>query len=240
MTAPTPLVLLHHSGGSAQIFHPLIDALPASLAPVAWELPGRGRRWREPVVTTVEEAVDDLVRHTAELPGDFAVLGHSLGAYLGLALAARLDERPGGVRCTTLFASANAAPRTAHLPYPRSPLLASDEEIFQVARRAGGGVDPRLQAHPLLGPWTADLLRADFALTDTFLRRHRAAVTRADIVTVCGTDDIFAPHQLSGWRASTTGRHELLTYPGGHFYLEQHGQRLAAAIAARIPPPVRR
>ncbi|MFI1303406.1 thioesterase II family protein [Streptomyces sioyaensis] len=233
---PTPLLLLHHSGGSAQIFHALIDALPASVTPLAWELPGRGRRWREPVVTTVEEAVDDLVRHTAEFTRDFAVLGHSLGAYLGLALAARLDEEPGGVRCTTLFASANAAPCTAVLPYPRSPLLASDDEIFEVARQAGGGIDARIREHPMLGPWTADLLRADFSLTDTFLRRHRAAVTHADLVTLCGTEDIFPPDRLTAWSSSTTGRHELLTYPGGHFYLEQQGQQLATAIAARISP----
>ncbi|MBZ4019508.1 thioesterase II family protein [Streptomyces purpurogeneiscleroticus] len=234
--AATPLLLLHHSGGSAQIFHELIDALPASVAPLVWELPGRGRRWREPLVTTVEDAVADLLRRTDELTGDFAVFGHSLGAYLGLALAAELDERPRGARCTTLFASANAAPSNAVLPSPRSPLLLNDEETFAMARRAGGDVDPRIRDHPMLGPWTANLLRADFSLTDTFLRRHRDTVTRADIVTVCGTDDIFTPLQLKSWNAATTGSHELLTYPGGHFYLEQQAKPLAAAITPHIAP----
>jgi len=102
------LILLHHAGGSAAVFNSLVKALPEWIEPIPMELPGRGRRWRAPLLTDVDEAVADLAEGVAGLTGGFAVLGHSLGAYLGLALAARLETTGAAARCTTLFASANA------------------------------------------------------------------------------------------------------------------------------------
>lgn len=130
--APFPLLLLHHAGGSAGVFDALIKALPSQIIKaVVLELPGRGRRWREELLTTADDAVDDLARAVDSLGRrEFAVFGHSLGAYLGLGLAARLEETS-GVRCTTLFASANAGPIGAVLPFKGSPLMTTDERSWQ-------------------------------------------------------------------------------------------------------------
>ncbi|GHF31656.1 thioesterase [Streptomyces mashuensis] len=231
-----PLVLLHHAGGSAGVFAPFVKALPAGIEPVPLELPGRGRRWREPLLTTVDEAVDDLVRAVAGLDGEFAVLGHSLGAYLGLALAARL-ENDGAVRCTTLFASANAGPVGARLPFEGSPLATTDEEIFTIAEASGGTVSRQVRDHPVLRGRTADLLRADFSLSETFLRHRRRTVTEARIVVCCGTDDVFTPAQLEQWRYNSAAGAETVRFPGGHFYLEHEGPALARAVAERLLEP---
>ncbi len=229
-----PLVLLHHAGGSARVFDALVAALPPRIEPVALDMPGRGRSWREAPATTAGEAVDWLVARTARIDGGFAVFGHSLGAYLGLALAARLEETEGGMRCSTLFASANSGPVGAVLPFQGSPLLADDEEIFRVATASGGGVDPRVLDHPQLRARSADLLRADFALSESFLRKQRRTVTEADIVVCCGSDDIFSARQLEQWRVNSTSGTEIRRFPGGHFYLEQEAGEVAAVVAAKL------
>src|SRR5258708_3429445 len=84
-----PLVMLHHAGGSSRVFTELISALPSSIEVFPLDLAGRGRRWREPPAITVERAVDDLLLQIAEnlADRDFAIFGHSMGAYLGVAIA---------------------------------------------------------------------------------------------------------------------------------------------------------
>ncbi|MDT0453212.1 thioesterase II family protein [Streptomyces hesseae] len=127
---PYPLILLHHAGGSAVFFAPLAKALPPEIQPMALDLPGRGRRWREAAVTSID--------------GPFAVLGHSL-------------------------------------PFEGSPLGVSDEEIFEITNQSGGGVAQEVLDHPQLRRRTADLLRADFAVSRSFLSKQRRTVTEADI-----------------------------------------------------------
>ncbi|MEU4333457.1 alpha/beta fold hydrolase [Micromonospora lupini] len=232
MTAPVPLLMLHHCGGAAHVFDRLVAALPADIEPIPHELPGRGRRWREAPLVHMTQAVADVQAVVARIGRDVAIFGHSMGAYLGIALASHLDRRP-GVRCRTLFVSANAAPSVGRLPCA-APLEVSDAEIFQVAQRSGGAVDSRLRDHPIIGRSTADLLRADFSLSQTFLRQQPAALTAADIVVLAGTSDVYSHSELASWRHSTTGACELVWFPGGHFYLNEHPGAVAEAVAAGI------
>ncbi|MFB7216143.1 thioesterase II family protein [Streptomyces sp. NPDC056255] len=231
---PFPLVLLHHAGGSARVFDALVSALPPEIRPIALDLPGRGRAWRETPATTADDAVDRLLRQIEGIDGEFAIFGHSLGAYLGLALAARLEEVEGGVRCSTLFASANSGPVAAVLPFDGSALLTDDEEIFRITAASGGSVAQQVLDHPQLRTRAADLLRADFALSESFLRKQRRTVTEADIVVCCGTDDIFSAQQLEQWRLNSTSRTQIHRLPGGHFYLEQEAAQVAAVVTGHL------
>ncbi|WP_405783759.1 thioesterase II family protein [Streptomyces sp. NBC_00859] len=231
---PFPLILLHHAGGSAKVFDALVAALPPQIHPIALDLPGRGLSWRQDPATTADDAVDHLVRQIDGIDGEFAIFGHSLGAYLGLALASRLEETEGGVRCSTLFASANSGPVAAVLPFTGSALLTDDEEIFRITAASGGAVPRQILEHPQLRSRAADLLRADFALSESFLRKQRRIVTEADIMVCCGSDDIFSARQLEEWRLNSTSHTEIHRFPGDHFYLEQDAEEVAALVAGRL------
>ncbi|XHL93071.1 alpha/beta fold hydrolase [Streptomyces niveus] len=226
-------MLLPHAGGSASVFSSIVKCLPEEIQPIPVELPGRGRRWRTDPMTTIDEALDDLVAEVRGLPGEFAIFGHSLGACLGLAVAARLEAR-GDTRCTTLFASASAAPSGGRPIFDGSPDRPSDAEILSIAERSGGSVAREIMEHRLLGERTINLLRADFLLYDSFLRKYRRTVTEASIVVCCGTDDVFQEEQLLRWSRHTTADSELLRFPGGHFYLADNSNDLAQEIALRI------
>ncbi|MDX6741528.1 thioesterase II family protein [Actinocorallia sp. A-T 12471] len=234
----TPLVLLPHAGGTAQIFAGLMAELPPSVRPVPLDLPGRGRRWRERRITGFGAAVRDLRGQVADLEGPIAIFGHSLGAHLGLVLASQL-ERAGGPYCTTFFASANADPLTAVLPFDRWPLRYSDAEIVEVARIAGGALPPCVLANPALLHRSAEVLRGDFCLSATFTPLQRRSVIDADIVACCGADDIFTDAQIDNWRWHSTGETEVVRFPGGHFYLETQARALARLITSRLVPPAR-
>lgn len=229
-----PLVLIHHAGGSAAVFQPLLRALPADCQVRAVELPGHGRQWRLEPEVAVDDAITRLVEATDGITGDFGIFGHSLGAYLGLALAARLERTVGPARCAVLFASANAAPSEARLPFEGSPLGVTDEEIFEITRRAGGGVSRQLIANEKLRTRTANLLRADFAISSTFLGARRHTVTEADIVACYGSADIFTEGQIKAWERHTTGEFESHAFAGEHFYLADESEPLAKLVAQAL------
>ncbi|CAM5491150.1 hypothetical protein SCALM49S_06844 [Streptomyces californicus] len=108
---------------------------------------------------TAEEAVRDLADLlTAEVDPDeeLSILGHSMGAYLGLGVAAALERR-GGPRCQTLFASANLAPQLGSPLFADGTSAVSDEDVVGHPQRGGrrtGGARRRQAAGGVLRPGT--------------------------------------------------------------------------------------
>ena len=197
-------------------------------------MPGHGRNWRLRPEVAIVSSVDQLAGVVADIHGEFAIFGHSLGAYLGLALAARLEQDSRSPQCATLFVSANAAPECAVLPFSGSPLRISDEEIFEIARRSGGGVGPEYTQNEQFRGRIANLLRADFSLSHTFLEASRNIVTEADIIACHGTRDIFTDSQIEAWAHHTTGGFKIHRFAGGHFYLEDEAEALSKVVAEAV------
>ncbi|MEX2972754.1 thioesterase II family protein [Streptomyces sp. C184] len=230
-----PLVMLHHAGGTAQVFEGLVRTLPAWIEPVRLELPGRGRRWRQDPVHDVQDAVSDLAAQLADakVTGEFAVFGHSMGAYLGLSLAARLEQAPQQPRCSVLFASANLGPLRAQPLFEGNPLRTSDDEVLRIAARFGG-LAPHILEHEQLRQHAARLFRADSAVCDSFTRTLRHTKTESPVVVCCGSDDIFTDDQLDAWRLSSIAETEIVRFPGDHFYLDKQAEAVARTVAARL------
>lgn len=231
----TPLILLHHAGGSARAFDPLLHALPPQIEPIPIDLPGRGRRWREEPVRSTTEVVGDLATQVvkAGVSGEFAIFGHSMGAYLGLALAAHLEKGVSDARCGTLFASANAGPVGAEPIFNGDPRAIDDEEILAAAGRFGG-LSPQLLAHEQLRQRTASVLRADFCVCDDFVRNFRRTVTESHVVVCHGTEDVFTAPQLDRWRLSTTAGTTVTPFPGGHFYFGNQAHAVATTLTLQL------
>lgn len=186
-------------------------------------------------MTTAQDAVDDLMAQVARagVRSGFAILGHSMGAYLGLALAAQLERTLGTAQCELLFASANAGPFHAVPLFEGDPLDADDEQVLETAGRFGG-IAPQLLAHEELRTRTARLLRADFAVCDSFVRGLNRTVTESRIVVCCGTKDAFTDEQLDHWRLSTAVDTEIVRIPGDHFYLTEQAEALADVVTSRL------
>ncbi|GAA2242790.1 alpha/beta fold hydrolase [Streptomyces amakusaensis] len=235
------LALFHHAGGSAAVFRRLIRLLPDHIRPVAIELPGRGRRWREPTLHTADEAVRDLTELLVREAGaetDLSIFGHSMGAYLGLGVAAALERR-GGPRCRVLFASANLAPRLASPLFAEDEVPASDEEVLRRAARYGA-MDAGSLRDPHIAARAVSLLRADFDICDSFVRTRSRTVTESRVVVCRGRQDAFGDEHTAPWQWSSVQPLTTLTFPGGHLYLESAGaEPLAAKIESVITEPAR-
>lgn len=225
----TPLVLLHHSGGSAASFRSLRRELPERIDVRALELPGHGRKWREDLLTSAPAAVDALAEEVRGL-GSPVILGESLGAYLAVGLAAAVGD------CPLVIAVSNSplATRRHFLPFPAADC--SDQEVLHVAERFGA-LPQEIWEDPDLAARSARILRADFQLSESAIAHYGPLVVGARLRVVAGTADSTLEGELADWRRSTTSAVDVDRLKGGHLLSAEAPRELAQVVVAALSAP---
>ncbi len=193
------------------------------------QLPGREGRLRETPFTRIEPLVEALA---AELPlGElpFAFFGHSMGALIAYELVHELARR-GGPQPLHLFASGRRAPQ---VPHREEPLHDLPEPQFLERLRELNGTPEEVLRHAELMALLSPLLRADFALHETWTYRAGRTPLAIGLSTLGGiADPEVTREDLEAWRVETTGPFRLRMMPGDHFFLLS-GRRLVTEAVAR-------
>jgi medium-chain acyl-[acyl-carrier-protein] hydrolase len=179
-------------------------------------------------VGSLTGAMHDALLPHLERP--FAFLGHSNGALMAFELARAL-RRSGGPMPLRLFASGRGAP---HVPFPEPPVHALPEPDFLHEVRRLSGTPDELFEHPELVELLVPLLRADFALGETYVCRDEPPLD-VPITAFGGMDDAEVPlERVAAWRAQTTRGFRLRMFPGGHFFLTTARGELLREVAAEL------
>ena len=216
-----------YAGGSARIYRSWGKHLPSCVEVCAVQLPGRDRR----IAETPFNNLASLVRATAEalhafLNKPFAFFGHSMGALLSFEFAHYLRAEF-NLSPEHLFLSGRSAahvdnnePSIYDLPTPQ--LL---EELQQLK-----GTPPHVLENPDLMELMLPLLRADFALADTYTYSARPLLT-CPLTALGGLRDSAVPRaDLEAWAELTSGAFSLRMFPGDHFFLHSDELRLLDVI----------
>jgi medium-chain acyl-[acyl-carrier-protein] hydrolase len=185
----------------------------------------------EPALTRVPPLVAALAEGLRQYLGKpFAFFGHSMGAVLGFELA-RLLRDQGLPQPVRLFVSAHRAPQ---LPDARPPLHDLPEpELVQALRRLKGTPEEILR-HAELLELMLPLLRADFAVAETYTY-VAAAPLRCPISAFGGDADAeVGCDQLAAWSAQTQDGFRLRMLPGDHFFLVSARPALLQAIGEAL------
>lgn len=214
--APLQLYVLPYAGGSPNEFRPLQAALPPEIGLGLVILPGRDIRLREPPFRRMEPLVAALQEGLkAHLGKRYAILGHSMGSWVGYALAQSL--------------------RKAGLPLP--------EQLIVNARRAPGMIDPLPPLHSLSEEDFLRLMQERYGAIPAALLEDRDMLSlflpalRADLeliesweapadpplpipITAFGGswDPTVSPQELLGWKQMTSRSFRSHQIEGGHFF----------------------
>lgn len=205
-----------YAGGNATIFRTWPDGLPADVEVCPVQLPGRGTRLMEPPFTRLSPLIQALAHALFPLlDKPFALFGHSLGALVSFELARHL-RRQYGLHPVRLIISAGRAPQIPHRDLPMHTL--PDGEFVAKLRRLNG--TPReVFEHEELMEIVLPLLRADFALYETYVYSTEPPLN-CHISTFGGLQDRNVSHgDLEAWRDQTTGSFSSRMFPGDHFFL---------------------
>ncbi|CUW33043.1 thioesterase II family protein [Streptomyces reticuli] len=225
--AAARLVCLPHAGGSATFYRPVSAGMPASVDVLAVQYPGRQDRRTEPCATSIAELADRIT--PVLLPWTdrpLLLFGHSMGATLGFEIARRL-ERDHGVVPRALVVSARRAPSC---PRQESVHLSDDDGLVAEMRKLSG-TDAAILDDEELIRMALPAIRADYRAAETYVYEPGPDL-RCPVVSLVGDDDPkVTVEEARAWSRHTDASAECHVFPGGHFYLTAHQERILVLLA---------
>ena len=150
-----------------------------------------------------------------------------LSQFMTAAEVARLNDRQVEIL---------SAHRPPHYEDPDPPLHVLPEPEFLAAlRRLNGTPQEILDNHELMA-MLVPILRADFALRETYVHGVEPPL-ECPFVVMGGMEDTKSPVEtLSGWGDLTRGECLMQRFPGDHFYL-RHAEASVLAFLSRVLQP---
>ncbi len=225
-----------YAGGSALIYRPRGSQIAPDIDVFPVQLPGRGKRLREPSFTRVAPLVDAM--HEVLTPyfdRPFAFFGHSMGALLAYELTHRL-RREGRALPVHLLLSARRAP---HLPPKQEPYYDLPDDEFLGKLGEMNGTPEEVLANEELMELMLPLIRADFELNDTHDSTGYPQLSCPFTAFGGVADPEVERSDLEPWRELTEGKFRLRMFPGDHFFLHPGEGTLLAAIGEELQPHLR-
>lgn len=227
--AEVTLFCLPHAGGSAAYYARFGDHFPPRVAARPLELPGRGRRCREPLLTDIDAQSRDLLAQIlpAAAGRPYALFGHSMGAHLAHRCAQLAAER-GEPLPLALFVSSAAAPGRRRTAGSSLPLPLTAAGVWQYVIDMGG-VPQCIAESPDFRKYLEPILFADVTAIETW-QPPPATPLPIPITVFFGSEDLVTGAQAREWGDLTTRGCEVCAFPGDHFYLQDHWSALADRI----------
>lgn len=217
------------AGGGAAVFHSWGRILPEWIECRAVKLPGREDRFREKAYTRVGPFIEALAPEILPLlDRPFAFYGHSMGTLLAFELALELRRRQAGTPAA-LFLGGGPAPESR----PPRTSLQTDAELMKEVRSYEGDFGVALEDADFR-EFILPLLRADFALYDSYSAPEEASLDCPFFIFGGDGDPRVTSEQLAGWRIRTRGPFHLEFVPGGHFFLKSSVDALLERIGSAL------
>jgi medium-chain acyl-[acyl-carrier-protein] hydrolase len=228
VSKPT-LFMFSFGGGNAASYLKLIEALEAEFRCVAFEMPGKGSRIKEPLLRNLHQITEEHYQQMqGQLEGPFAFYGHSMGCYVAHLLMRRLRDEvkplPYGAVLTSKVAPVHH--------YDKKRSILTDAEFSEKLRELHGMPEGILNNPELLGIFLP-MVRNDFYAIDTF--RHRVAEPYpVPLSVMCGTEEQVPDVQLTDWQHESSLPIRFERRPGHHFWIFEELEWLAKHIKTQL------
>lgn len=225
------LCCLPFAGGSASAYHPWRRCLPADWELVAVQLPGRQESYGVPPLRALSPLVAELTNQLGDLlaRGTYVLFGHSMGALLAFETTRELRRR--GLQPPVLLAVSGA-----RAPHRRTTGTAhhqmSDDELV-TAIRSLGNLPPELADDREFLDFFLPTVRADFEVAETYQYVPEEPLD-IPLLVFGGTEDrLTPPDELCRWSEASIAEVAVRTFPGDHFFLNDHYESIVIDIVAR-------
>jgi len=216
------------AGGSSVMFSGWGEQLKPEIEVWAALPRGRGMRFREKPVETLEAMVEEyLAALKPFLDASFAFYGHSLGGLMAFEMTLRLQAE-GLPTPERVFVGATAPPHLG-LIHEEIHHLADAEFVAAIQERYGG-IPAEVLNEPELLEIFIPPLKADFAAYERYRFEGNDRMI-CPVTAFAGLDDSgVAPALVEEWERHTEAEFSFATVPGDHFFLSTSRDTVLATI----------
>lgn len=226
----TSLFCFPFAGGNVYSYRPLAQNISPTVPVVTFEPPGRGRRGQEPRLTDIDAMASDLTSQLApSIQQPYALFGHSMGA-LVIYLATHKLMQNNLPLPRHLFLSGKSAPdqTSVEARWYTLPLEEFKQKLITL-----GGCPPAVCNDRELMEYFAPIIRDDMRVVAEY--QHTALPPLPVPITVLiGDQESTTCEQAWRWKCFTNNTCNVVTYPGGHFFLFDHIDVIGTLIQATL------
>ncbi|WP_172283457.1 thioesterase II family protein [Chryseobacterium sp. LAM-KRS1] len=220
------LFLLHFAGGNKYSYNFLQKSVVSNIEFVPMELPGRGERFRETLITDKKEAIYDLFEqiNRKRNGAPFIIFGHSMGAILGLSITKLFEENNDGP--DYLIVSGNPGPLDDYIVPNRYNL---DDNQFKSKIAELGGIPKEVIEDKEAFDFFSKIMRADFECIEKDQDFEKNTSIKTPIYAIMGDQESLSV-RIENWGKFTKTSFEYSILEGNHFFIHQHSNRIGEII----------
>jgi surfactin synthase thioesterase subunit len=206
---------LPFAGGSKYSFWSYQRNARANLNLIPLELPGRGSRMEEPLMSDIHKIVEDIFEQIKGLLHQpYAIYGHSMGTLSGYLLTKKIIalDCPAPLQ---LFFTGSAGPsikKDKHGIYnlPRV-------EFFTELKKLGGVTEEVLNNAELMEIFEP-VIRSDFRALSAYEYQASPAFD-IPLTVMTGSEESISSEELMTWQQETVQPVTFYKFPGNHFFI---------------------
>jgi surfactin synthase thioesterase subunit len=219
------------AGASAYSYNTLVASLDPGIERRVFELPGRGRRISEKLLTDMPSMVDDLcLRLKQEAGNSYSFFGHSMGAILAYLTALRITADGTMPPPAHLFLSGRQAPR---IPSKKRSLYDLPLDQLLVDLKELGGIPEEVGESSELMNFLEPIWRADLEALEKYDHRP-AEPLKIPVFVMKGMDEDFTLQEADAWREVTSAEFGIRQFQGNHFFIFERAAEVADVIHTHL------
>lgn len=215
------------------MYREMVNSVTILMDMVVLESPGRGARMNEPLLTSLDDIVEDAYRQIVrELDWNqpYAIYGHSMGATVGFLVAKRIAEA-GLPQPLHLFFTGRPGPSVRRNAVPSYVL--NDREFIERVKSLGGLPEEILKDKEIMD-FYLPILRADFHALDRFVYAESPTPLDIPIDVVIGMQEDITLEQALTWKKESSAEVTVKQLPGNHFFIYQHTTYLLKMMTSKL------
>jgi surfactin synthase thioesterase subunit len=221
---------LPFAGGSKYSYRGYTLSAPPSLNIIPLEIPGRGARSGEALLSNLELVAGDIfdqIKNNLHTP--YVIYGHSMGGLLGYLVTKKIIQNK-LAQPLHLFFTGCGGPSIKHRDLVDHTL--PKKEFYSGIRELGGSTDEVLNDVNLMD-FFEPILRADFEAVATFQYKPGEPF-QIPISIVLGLNEKVKYEEGMAWQRETTELIEVTHLPGNHFFIFNHEATILGMLCDKL------
>jgi external thioesterase TEII len=219
-----------YAGGNQYVFNEYKKYLSSDIEFKVIEPAGRGLRIREPLMSDMKNIIDDIYSKIEnDLNQPFAFYGHSMGGTIATLLTHKLIafKKPLPFH---IFVTGHGSPRFDDPSKPEKTFSKMTDEEFKIELRLLGGCPDEVLNNEELFNFFFPILKADFSAIENFQADYKNPHDIPLTVIIGDEEENITDLELEAWNQESTSNVSLSKFPGNHFFIYNHVERLCESL----------